>query len=75
MKAPSLFENIDHWFAIQREKARQNGYYYVEDLGHWSERDREIYLMYYPCDLGLYIGILLALLLTVNIGKAVSSLD
>ena len=43
MKAPSLFENIDHWFAIQREKARQNGYYYVEDLGHWSERDREIY--------------------------------
>jgi hypothetical protein len=49
MKAPSLFENIDHWFAIQREKARQNGYYYVEDLGHWSERDREIYLMYYPC--------------------------
>ena len=23
MKAPSLFENIDHWFAIQREKARQ----------------------------------------------------
>lgn len=49
MKAPSLFENVDHWFAIQREKARQNGYYYVEDLGHWSERDREIYLMYYPC--------------------------
>ena len=49
MKAPSLFENIDHWFAIQRERARQNGYYYVEDLGHWSERDREIYLMYYPC--------------------------
>ncbi len=32
--------------AIMREKARQQGFYYVEDLGSWSERDREIYQQY-----------------------------
>ena len=50
MKKPNLFENPDHWFAIEREKARQKGYYFVEDLGHWSERDKEIYLQYYGSD-------------------------
>ncbi len=34
------------WFAIERERARQKGYYFVEELGHWSESDREIYLKY-----------------------------
>lgn len=32
--------------AIMREKARQQGYYYIEDLGGWREKDREIYLQY-----------------------------
>ncbi len=43
------------WFAIEREKARQKGYYYVEDLGQWSESDREIYLKYYRTMRILYI--------------------
>lgn len=55
MKTPSLFEDADVWFAIAREKARQKGYYYVEDLGHWSERDREIYLQYHKPMNILYI--------------------
>lgn len=55
MKTPSLFENADVWFAIAREKARQKGYYYVDDLGHWSERDREIYLQYHKPMSILYI--------------------
>lgn len=32
------------WFSIEREKARQKGYHYVEDLGgSWDKRDREIF--------------------------------
>ncbi len=45
----------DEWFAIEREKARQKGFYFVEDLGHWSESDREIYLKYHQPMKILYI--------------------
>lgn len=33
----------DEWFSIKKEKAGQQGYYFVEDLGYWTERDREVY--------------------------------
>ncbi len=46
----------DEWFSIEREKARQMGYHYVEDLGgSWNERDREIYLKYHQPIKILYI--------------------
>ena len=32
-KLKKTLTDNDHWFAIQREKARQQGFYYVEDLG------------------------------------------
>lgn len=36
------------WLAIQREKARRQGYYHVDDIGgSWSESDRDIYLKYH----------------------------
>lgn len=35
---------MGEWFAIQREKARQKGYYFVEDLGYWSDSDREVFV-------------------------------
>lgn len=37
----------DEWHAIERERARQMGYFFVKDLGYWSIRDREIYLKYH----------------------------
>lgn len=43
------------WLAIEREKARQKGYYFVEDLGYWTEPDREIYLRYHQPLKILYI--------------------
>ena len=44
------------WFSIEREKARQKGYHYVEDLGgSWDERDREIFLKYHQPMKILYI--------------------
>lgn len=43
------------WLAIEREKARQKGYYYVEDLGCWSESDREVCLKYHKPMRILYI--------------------
>lgn len=43
------------WFSIQRERARQKGYYFVEDLGYWSENDREVYLKYHQPLRILYI--------------------
>ena len=46
--AQKIIITLDEWFAIEREKARQMGYYYVEDLGgYWEKRDREIYLKYH----------------------------
>ena len=45
----------DEWFAIEREKARQKGFYFVEDLGYWTKRDREIYLKYHQSMKILYI--------------------
>ncbi len=45
----------DEWFAIEREKARQKGYYFVEDLGYWSDRDRDIYIKYHQPMKILYI--------------------
>lgn len=33
----------DEWFSIQREKARQRGYYFVEELGYWRDSDREVF--------------------------------
>lgn len=41
--------------AIMREQARQQGYYHVEDLGDWSESDREIYLQHFKSLNILYI--------------------
>lgn len=32
--------------AIMREKARQQGYYFIPELSYWSEDDRDIYLQY-----------------------------
>lgn len=44
------------WFSIEREKARQKGYHYVEDLGgSWDKRDREIFLKYHQPMKILYI--------------------
>lgn len=43
------------WLAIEREKARQQGFYFVEDLGGWSKSDREIYLKYHQPMKILYI--------------------
>lgn len=40
------FKTSGIWLATMREKARQQGYYYVEGLGSWSEGDRETYLQY-----------------------------
>lgn len=45
--AEKIIITWDEWFAIEREKARQMGYYNVEDLGAWDESDREIYLKYH----------------------------
>ncbi|MBP3573113.1 MAG: hypothetical protein J6J71_00705 [Prevotella sp.] len=38
--------SISDRLAIMREEARLQGYYFIEDLGYWSPRDREIYLKY-----------------------------
>lgn len=43
------------WSAIKREKARQKGYYFVEELGYWSEQDRETYLKYHQPMKILYV--------------------
>ena len=55
-KLKKTLTDNDHWFAIQREKARQQGFYYVEDLGgYWDRSDREIYLLYHKPMKILYI--------------------
>ena len=38
-----------------RKQARQQGYYFVEDLGYWSKSDREICLKYFHTLKILYI--------------------
>lgn len=45
----------DEWISIEREKARQKGYYFVDELGYWQERDREVFLKYHQPMKILYI--------------------
>lgn len=45
----------DEWFSIQKERARHKGYFFVEDLGYWTKKDREVYLKYFPAMKILYI--------------------
>lgn len=45
----------DEWISIEREKARQKGYYFVDELGYWQERDREVFLKYHKPMKILYI--------------------
>ncbi len=53
--AKALKITRSEWLAIEREKARQMGYYYVEDSGAWDKRDRETYLKYHKPMKILYI--------------------
>ena len=43
------------WLAIEREKARQMGLYFVDELGDWIDGDREIFLKYHQPMKILYI--------------------